>query len=137
LAAWAASSSSESTLSRPTALSLCRIPLRLLCLLRAQCLKIMLVNYGLLAMGKFLSPDEIIIADNIRPAYVTYPVRCTTVIEILGLLCWLFANVRGEYLMAKRIADYLSKFVEANLGCTHPISDRWGVSLVSPTLALF
>jgi hypothetical protein len=87
--------------------------------------------------GKFLSPDEIIIADNNPAAYVTYPVRCTTVIEILGLLCWLFANVRGEYLMAKRIADYLSKFVEANLGCAHPISDRWGVSLVSPTLALF
>jgi len=85
---------------------------------------------------KFLNPDEIIAADNNPAAYVTYPVRCTTIIEILSLLGWLHADVRKDDAGARQIAGYLSRFVEANAGAAHPISDRWGISLTPAILLL-
>jgi hypothetical protein len=86
--------------------------------------------------GKFLNTDEIIIADNNPGAYVTYPVRCMTIIELLGLLGWLQADVRRDDAKAQEIADYIGRFVEANIGTAHPISDRWGISLVPTVLLL-
>lgn len=85
--------------------------------------------------GKFLNPDEIIVADSNPAAYVTYPVRCTTIIEILSLLGWLHSDVRGDNSKAQQIAEYIRDFVQENAGTAHPISDRWGVSLV-PTILL-
>jgi hypothetical protein len=87
--------------------------------------------------GKFLNPDEIIIADNNPAAYVTYPVRCMTIIEILGLFGWLHSDVRGNDAKAQQIAEYLRNFVEANAGAAHPISDRWGISLAPAILLLW
>jgi len=86
--------------------------------------------------GKFLKPDEIIIADNNPAAYVTYPVRCITIVEILSLLGWLYADVRKDNGSAQQISEYISNFVEANAGAAHPISDRWGISLVPAILLL-
>ena len=86
--------------------------------------------------GKFLNPDEIIMADNNPAAYVTYPVRCATIIEILGLLGLLRADVRGDRAGAQEIAEYVRDFVGANVGAAHPISDRWGISLVPAILLL-
>jgi hypothetical protein len=86
--------------------------------------------------GKFLNPDEIIIADNNPAAYITYPVRCMTIIEILGLLGLLYADVRKDYKNASQIADYIRDFIEANTGAAHPISDHWGISLVPAVLLL-
>ncbi|HUO13449.1 MAG TPA: hypothetical protein VMX38_00560 [Verrucomicrobiae bacterium] len=86
--------------------------------------------------GKFLNPDEMIIGDNNPAAYVTYPVRCMTIIEILGLLGWLHADVRGDDAKAHQIADYICGFVGANIGTAHPVSDRWGISLVPTVLLL-
>jgi hypothetical protein len=86
--------------------------------------------------GRFLDPDEIIKSDNNPAAYVTYPVRCTTIVEILGLLGWLYADVRKDNATAKQIADYIRSFVATNAGTGHPISDRWGISLAPPILLL-
>ncbi|HEX4029125.1 MAG TPA: hypothetical protein VHX20_02115 [Terracidiphilus sp.] len=86
--------------------------------------------------GKFLNPDEIIIGDNNPAAYVTYPVRCVTIIEILSLLGWLYADAHKDEEKAQEIAGYLCKFVEANLGASHPVSDRWGISLAPAVLLL-
>src|ERR1019366_4465163 len=86
--------------------------------------------------GKYLTPDDIIIADNNPAAYVTYPVRCMTIIEILSLLGWLYSDVRKDDRKALQIAEYISNFIEANAGASHPISDRWGISLVPSALLL-
>ena len=86
--------------------------------------------------GKYLTPDDIIIADNNPAAYVTYPVRCMTIIEILSLLGWLYSDVRKDDRKALQIAEYISIFIEANAGASHPISDRWGISLVPAALLL-
>jgi hypothetical protein len=65
---------------------------------------------------------------------VTYPVRCSKLMEILGLL----ALVWGEtgHADASRVVEFLNKFVESQPGCAHPISDRWAVSLIPAVLAL-
>jgi hypothetical protein len=86
--------------------------------------------------GRFLDPDEIVKADKNPAGYVTYPVRCMTIVEILGLLGWLYADVRKDNASAKQIADYIRSFAEVNAGAAHPISDRWGISLAPAILLL-
>jgi hypothetical protein len=86
--------------------------------------------------GRFLEPDEIFIADINPAAYVTYPIRCMTIIEILSLFGWLHSDVRGDDAKAQSIAEYVCAFVGANAGAAHPISDRWGISLAPAILLL-
>lgn len=63
---------------------------------------------------------------------VTYPVLCTRVVEVAGLLYFLEEKRRKR----KEVADFLEEFVSAEPGCGHPISDRYAVSLVPAVLAL-
>ncbi len=42
----------------------------------------------------------------------------------------------GNPVLSAEITDYLSKFVEINVGAAHPISDRWGISVVCCALQL-
>jgi hypothetical protein len=70
------------------------------------------------------------------PGFATYPVRCLTLLEILGLLAWLEAEAKDGDVLSSQIAEYLARFVESNVGTSHPISDRWGISLV-PAILLF
>jgi hypothetical protein len=63
--------------------------------------------------------------------FVTYPVRCARLIELLGLLG--LALDDGEE--RKEIATWLERFLANQPGSVHPISDRWAVSLI-PALLL-
>jgi hypothetical protein len=82
----------------------------------------------------FLDSDTILRAGWPPAGFVTYPVRCLTVVEILSMLA-LLRNQEDQSLSAE-IADYLSEFVAVNEGAAHPISDRWGISVVCCTLEL-
>lgn len=65
--------------------------------------------------------------------WVTYPVRCLRLAELLGLL-GLWRRQRGAN--AEEIADWLSRFLAGQPGAAHPISDRWALSLIPPALLL-
>jgi hypothetical protein len=84
---------------------------------------------------RYLEPDAMVLSDP-TPAFATYPVRCLTLLEILGLLAWLESEASDGDALPSQIAEYLARFVEANIGTSHPISDRWGISLV-PAILLF
>ena len=59
--------------------------------------------------------------------WVTYPVRCTRLAELLALY-GLWREARGEE--PAEIIDWLTRFLEAQPGCAHPVSDRHAVSLL-------
>jgi hypothetical protein len=67
-------------------------------------------------------------------AHVTYPIRCLRLVEILGLLGLLESE--AEHPRSQSLTDFLTKFVRGNPGTSHPISDRWAVSLIPPVLML-
>ena len=81
------------------------------------------------------SPDMLdarafIVSHELPTAFVTYPVRCSRVIELLGLFGLLNAAV-GREDEANRIAEFVEQFIVSHPGAAHPISDRWAVSLTS------
>jgi len=61
-------------------------------------------------------------------------VRCLTLIENLALLGLLVEA--EDSTLSEQIAEYLARFVSANTGACHPISDRWAISLAPVTLLL-
>jgi hypothetical protein len=83
---------------------------------------------------QYLDLDTLLRQDGTPGGLVTYPVRCLTIIEILGLLGLLEKPANPN--LSAEIADYLAKFVTANVGSSHPISDRWSVSLACCALQL-
>jgi len=84
----------------------------------------------------YLEQDEMVGTDPTPAGFATYPVRCLTVIEILGMLGLLELEPNDDADFVRELASYLVSFIGANVGAAHPISDRWGVSLV-PTVLLF
>lgn len=79
-----------------------------------------------------LDPD--FVAASGHSAWVSYPVRCTRIAELVGLRSLLLRpNSQGQ---ASEMASWLSRFVEAQPGAAHPISDQYAVSLVPTALAL-
>jgi hypothetical protein len=81
-----------------------------------------------------LDPLAFIHAHEVTTAFVTYPVRCLRLVEILGLLGLLALETDDP--AAGRVAEYLSKFFEKHPGAVHPISDRWAVSIIPPIILL-
>lgn len=79
-------------------------------------------------------PLELIQAHEHLAAHATYPIRCVRIVEIIGLLGLL--DLEGGAAQRKRIEDFLLRFFQANPGTSHPISDRWAVSLIPPVLLL-
>lgn len=71
-----------------------------------------------------------------QAAWITYPVRCMRVAELVGLL-WLRLRQRDEE-QAKldEVAEWLAQLVYRQPGAAHPVGDRFAVSLVPPTLVL-
>jgi hypothetical protein len=67
-------------------------------------------------------------------AHVTYPTRCLRLVEILGLLELVESEAGNP--RSYDLISFLIKFIDANPGTAHPISDRWAVSLIPPVLAL-
>ena len=81
-----------------------------------------------------LDPLYMVNAHNEAGGFVTYPVRCTRMIELLGMLALLKrgnSDVAGE-----AITDYLARFVQEQPGARRPISDHWAVSLIPAVIAL-
>lgn len=66
-------------------------------------------------------------------AWVSYPVRCTRIAEIVGLLALRLR--RHDAKRAEEISGWLVRFLAAQPGAAHPISDSYGVGLVPATLA--
>jgi len=82
-----------------------------------------------------LDPAKFIWNHNEPSAIVTYPVRCMKVMELLGLLGLLEAE--RESTRCDEIARLTANFCDANPGTAHPISDRWAVSLIAPSVLLW
>jgi hypothetical protein len=81
-----------------------------------------------------LKPLAFIHAHEIPTAFVTYPVRCVCLIELLSLLALL--KLEQKETDVDRIIEYVAEFAEHQPGVTHPISDRWAVALIPPVLLL-
>jgi hypothetical protein len=79
-----------------------------------------------------LDPD--FVAASGHSAWVTYPVRCTRIAELVGLRSLRLRSDDRE--QATEMAAWLSRFVEAQPGAAHPISDQYAVSLIPTALAL-
>lgn len=60
---------------------------------------------------------------------VTYPVRCSLVVQTLGLL-GLLRYDEGDDQAAAGCATRLARFVAVQPGAAHPISDAWAASLI-------
>lgn len=82
----------------------------------------------------YLDCDEMILTDPAPAAFATYPARCLTVIEILGMLGLLEVELREDAGLPRELAIYLGEFISKNAGAAHPLSDRWSVSLVPVAL---
>jgi hypothetical protein len=80
--------------------------------------------------GSFLEPDQILWADGSAIPFVTYPVRCMTILELLGMLGLLEREIDPNNLISPKIATYLEQFITSNVGTAHIPSDRWAISLV-------
>jgi len=86
--------------------------------------------------GKFLERDEILWADGSPFPFISYPVRCMRILELLGMLGLLEREFDPNNQVSPKIATYLELFIEANVGTTHIPSDRWAASLVAVSLLL-
>jgi hypothetical protein len=75
---------------------------------------------------EMFEPKNLIGSDT-EGVFVTYPVRCMRLAELVGLYG---LALDGED--RRRVAEWLSNFLSAQPGATHPISDRWAVSLLPP-----
>jgi hypothetical protein len=64
---------------------------------------------------------------------VAYPIRCARLCETIGLLGLLPTKAASD---ANSIANVLSSLIEGNVGCSHPVSDRWAVSFAPAVLLL-
>lgn len=86
------------------------------------------------ALDEYLDSDVLVREDQSLAAFVTYPVRCLTIVELLAMLGILEKERNPD--LSGRVASYLSGFVAANAGAAHPISDRWGTSVACCALQL-
>jgi hypothetical protein len=66
--------------------------------------------------------------------WVTYPVRCVRLAEILGLLALVVKESDAE--ISEKISRWLVAFCERQPGVAHPISDQYAVSVIPVVLAL-
>jgi hypothetical protein len=82
---------------------------------------------------EYFDPDTLL-KQNGTAGLVTYPVRSLTIAEILAMLGLLEKSTNPGF--SSEIAAYLEKFITANVGSAHPISDRWGISLACCALHL-
>jgi hypothetical protein len=69
------------------------------------------------------------IVENDIGLIVTYPIQCLRVLEIFGL----YGLARPD--VADEVADWLARFIASQPGASHPVSDRWAVSLI-PALVI-
>ena len=80
-----------------------------------------------------IEAEEFVMVDTSFDEFVTYPVRCLRIIEILGLAG--LAAKDDNY--CRDISDFLETFIQKQDGASHPISDHWSVSLPVAVLLLY
>jgi hypothetical protein len=78
--------------------------------------------------------EEDFVAGGGASAWVTYPVRCVRIAEIIGLLSLRLRETDPE--RAAELAQWLARFLAAQPGTAHPISDNYAVSLIPAALAV-
>jgi len=66
--------------------------------------------------------------------WITYPVRCVRLAEILGLLALLVRESDPE--LSETISRWMVTLCEKQPGVAHPISDQYAVSMIPAVLAL-
>lgn len=76
-----------------------------------------------------LNPRKFIEDDD--GVFVTYPIRCARLIELLGLYGLLLEGEERE-----QVAAWVARFITANPGCGRIFSDRWASSLIPPTVLI-
>jgi hypothetical protein len=82
---------------------------------------------------ELLEPPPMVDAHQEFGFWVTYPVRCMRLAEILGLLgLWRRAHGRDW----QDIAAWLARLLVGQPGAAHPISDRFALSLAPPAVLL-
>lgn len=88
--------------------------------------------------AEHLKPDQMIYhsptPESAFGEWVTYPVRCTRLVELLGL--WTLRLRDSRPTLATDISEWLARFIVAQPGARRPISDRYAVSLVPSVLAV-
>jgi hypothetical protein len=75
-----------------------------------------------------LEPATLIEGDD-EGIFLTYPVRCLRIAEILGIYGLTLKDDEQ-----REVAAWLGRFLASQPGAAHPISDRWAVSLLPPAL---
>lgn len=78
--------------------------------------------------------DEDFVAASGPAVWVTYPVRCVRVAELVGLLALRWRIAGHE--RADEVCSWLARFVAAQPGTAHPVSDAYAVGLIPPALAV-
>jgi hypothetical protein len=80
-----------------------------------------------------LDPALLIAGHEPLTAFITYPARCQSLIEMLGLL-GLSGAVDGSEL--NRLVTFLETFIARQTGTAHALSDRAAVAYIPPLLLL-
>lgn len=62
----------------------------------------------------------------------TYPVECARIMELASLAYFTANDTEGK----ERLGAFVRDFVQVEIGCAHPISDRFAVSLILASLVL-
>jgi hypothetical protein len=84
----------------------------------------------------FLTPDSLLTKSTSGiESFITYPVLCLQIIEIIGLLGLLILR-KGDIEQAKKVAANLEIIINNNCGCSHPISDKYAVSYIPAVILL-
>lgn len=68
----------------------------------------------------------------VRLDITTYLVHCARTMELASLAYWTSDNVESQTLAA----EFLEDFISNEPGCSHPISDRYSVTVVAAVLVL-
>jgi hypothetical protein len=84
--------------------------------------------------GRGSEPGVLPLRRDEAPAIATYPIRCLGVVEVLGLLG--VAIAQSEPDVSGAIETFVANFTAQQPGTRHPISDRWTVSLLAPSIFL-
>ena len=78
--------------------------------------------------------DQNFVAASGPSAWISYPVRCNRIAELIGLRALRLDNEDSN--SASEASEWLLRFVEAQPGAAHPVSDQYAVSLIPPVLAI-
>ncbi len=78
--------------------------------------------------------DEDFVATSGHSAWISYPVRCTRIAEIVGLQILRHRSNNPD--LATAMTKWLVRFVTSQPGASHPISDQYAVSLIPTALAI-